>query len=196
MKKILLINASFRDDSRTKELTDYLMSKLNGEVTTLDLEKMNLKPLTNEELKERNKALELGNMNHPLFKEAHLFRDADLIVMSTPYYDFSFSSLIKIFIEHINIDGLTFKFTEDGQYKKMCNANDVIYVTTAGGELLVDYGFNYIKALDEVFYGIKNTHLIKAENLDIVGVDIAKQLDNAKKDIDLLLTKLDKEYVK
>ncbi len=53
----------------------------------------------------------------------------------------------------------------------------------------MDYGFNYIKALDEVFYGIPRTHLIKAENLDIVGVDIPAQLELGKKDIDKLIEK-------
>ena len=190
MKKILLVDASFRGNSRTKELTNYLLSKLDGEVTTLDLEKLNLSPLTNDELNIRNIALENNDLSHPLFKEAKLFKDADLIIISTPYYDYSFSSLIKIFIEHINIDGITFKFTEKGEYKKMCKATDLIYVTTAGGNLLTQYGYEYIKDLAHTFYGIGNTHLIKAENLDIIGIDIAHQLDIAKKDIDELIKKI------
>ena len=190
MKKILLIDASFRKDSRTKELTNYLLSKLDGEVTRLDLEKLNLSPLTNDELELRQSLLDKKEYNHPLFKEANLFKEADLIIISTPYYDFSFSSLVKIFIEHINCDGITFGFTEKGEYIKHCKANDLIYVSTSGGPLLKEYGFNYIKALDEVFYGIPNTHLIKAEGLDIVGNDIAAELDKAKRDIDKLVKSL------
>ena len=190
MKKILLIDASFRDESRTKVLTDYLLSKLEGEVTGLNLTEMNLKPLDKEELNKRTALLEKKEYDNEMFKEANLFKNADLIIFSTPYYDFSFSSLIKIFIERINCDGITFGFTADGQYIKHCKASDVIYVTTSGGELLKDFGFNYIKALDEVFYGIPNTHLVKAENLDIVGVDINAQLEKGKKEIDELIKKL------
>ena len=190
MKKILLIDASFREGSRTKELTDYLLSKLEGEVIRLDLEKLNLKPLDKNDLDMRTALLEKKDYSHPFFNEAKLFKDADLIVFSTPYYDFSFSALIKVFIEHINCDGITFGFTEKGEYLKYCKANDVIYVTTSGGPLKEEFGFNYIKALDEVFYGIPNTHLIKAENLDIIGMDNNIEMEKAKKSIDELVKQL------
>ncbi len=187
MKKILYIDACIRDESRTRELADYLVSKLHGEVTRLELSKLNLKPLTKEELDLRTKLLEKGDYSHPMFDEAKRFKDADLIVLATPYYDFSFSSLVKVYIEHINCNGITFGFTEKGEYIKHCKANTLFYITTSGGELLADYGFNYIKALNEVFYGIKNTHLIAAENLDIVGVDVSYQVNEAKLDIDFML---------
>ena len=184
--KILFINACPRKDSRTLKLASYLLSKLDGDVIELNLMDLDILPLNAERLDKRNKLLSEGRLDAPIFKEARLFKESNLIVIATPYYDLSFSAYLKTFIEHINIDGLTFKFTDDGKYQKMCKAKVCYYITTSGGELYLDYGFNYIKNLCQLFYGIDEVKLIKAENLDIVGIDVEKELDKAKQDIDKL----------
>ena len=44
---------------------------------------------------------------------------------------------------------------------------------TAGGAYCPEeYGFGYIKALAEGFYGIEKVSLIKAVGLDIIGADV------------------------
>ena len=44
---------------------------------------------------------------------------------------------------------------------------------TAGGDYAPDeYGFGYIKALAEGYYGITDVRLIKATGLDIIGADV------------------------
>ncbi len=58
------------------------------------------------------------------------------------------------------------------------------YVTTIGGDFFPEiYGFGYIKALAENFYGIENVELIKASGLDIEGTDTEKILLDCEKDI-------------
>ena len=182
--KILFINACIRKDSRTLVLARYLLSKLEGDITELNLPSINLQPLNEETLNRRSKLIREGN--YDMFKEAKLFRDADCIVIATPYYDLSFSAHLKNFIENINVDSLTFKFESDGSYKGLCKAKDCYYVTTSGGEFLNEHGFNYIRDLCHLFYGIPNVHLIKAENLDIGGTSISNEIEKAKKEIDKL----------
>ena len=46
-----------------------------------------------------------------------------------------------------------------------------------------EYGFGYIKALAESYYGIKNVRHIKALGLDIVGADVEKILTDAENEI-------------
>ena len=54
----------------------------------------------------------------------------------------------------------------------MCRAGRIIYVTTAGGPIGANnFGYDYVKALADTFYGIPETVCVKAENLDIVGAD-------------------------
>ena len=45
------------------------------------------------------------------------------------------------------------------------------------------FGYQYIKYLCNNFYGIKDTTLIKAEGLDIVGADIPAIMQKAKEEI-------------
>ena len=51
----------------------------------------------------------------------------------------------------------------------MCKAEKLYYVTTAGGQYIPDYSFEYIKDLAVNYLGIKEAVLIKAEMLDIDG---------------------------
>lgn len=61
----------------------------------------------------------------------------------------------------------------------MCKADELIYVTTAGGPYIPDFSYGYIKAVAETCFGIKKTKLIKAEMLDIEGMDAEKILTDA-----------------
>ncbi|MDO4876984.1 MAG: ACP phosphodiesterase, partial [Oscillospiraceae bacterium] len=57
-------------------------------------------------------------------------------------------------------------------------------ITTAGGMFCPEeYGFGYIKALAENFYGIKNNRLISAVGLDIDGADPEKIISEAIKEL-------------
>ena len=46
------------------------------------------------------------------------------------------------------------------------------------------YGFGYVQALAQGFYGITDAACIKAEGLDIIGADVEKILSEAKATID------------
>jgi putative NADPH-quinone reductase len=135
------------------------------------------------------KALYIGfknkEYNHPIFDYAKQFANADTILISAPYWDLSFPSLLKTYIENINVNGITFSYSEKGYPVSLCNAKKLIYITTAGGPIISDeLGFGYIKSLAENFYGIKDISYIKAEGLDIFGANIQEILNCAKKEID------------
>ena len=54
-------------------------------------------------------------------------------------------------------------------------------MTTAGGYILSDdFGFGYVKALANTFYGIEDVRQIKAEGLDIVGADVEEILKSVE----------------
>ncbi len=53
-------------------------------------------------------------------------------------------------------------------------------MTTAGGSYVPwDFGYGYIKALAEGYYGIPETELIQATGLDIDGADEEEILEQA-----------------
>lgn len=182
---VLFINACVRKESRTKKLADYLLKKLGGQVTEINLNKDLPEPFNERMLLKRSELIKEGNFDDEMFLYAKQFVRADIIVVAAPFWDFSFPALFKVFIEHVNVSGLVFKYTLEG-IQTLCRAKTLYYVTTMGGHNPIDFGFGYVKALCDTLYGIKDVRLIKAEGLDIIGNDVRAILEAAKKEIDLI----------
>lgn len=183
--KILHLDASISQHSRTKELADYLISKLNGEVNYQKLENIGFKPLTKESLQRRDELIMGEAFDDPYFAQAKLFRDSDIVVLTAPFYDLSFPSSLKVYFENINVINLLFRYLEDGEVLSLCVPKKIYYVTTAGG--IIDnseYSFGYIKALAKTFYNSTACLLIKAENLDVENQNVEQILKAAKQEID------------
>ncbi len=185
---ILFINACVHPESRTKRLADYLLSKLSGEIKEINLNNEKIPPLNKETLLYRSRLVDEMNYEEAIFKYAHDYSNADMIVIAAPYWDLSFPAALKIYIENINVKGITFMYDEHGKPQGLCKAKRLIYITTAGGKIISDeYGFEYIKSLAQKFHGIKDVDYIKAEELDIIDADIEDILQKAEKKIDKLL---------
>ena len=170
---ILFINACVRQQSRTKQLADSLLSKLGGPVKEVRLEEIRF-PLTDESfINRRDSLIQEGKFDDPMFTLAVDFSEADQIVIAAPYWDLSFPASLKQYFEQINVVGITFRYTEDGIPQGLCRAGKLWYVMTAGGMYCPEeFGFGYVDALAKNFYGIQETELIKATGLDIVGADV------------------------
>lgn len=183
--KTLFINSCVRPESRTKMLAEYVLSHLEGEVVEVNLEQEGIMPLDLTMLNLRSELAQAGDFSHPMFDAAKKFASADAIVIAAPYWDLSFPASLKSFIEAINIVNLTFAYSTEGFPYSMCKAKRLIYVTTAGGPIISDaFGYGYIEALAKAFYGIDELYYFKAENLDVVGVDVEEVLAKTKKEID------------
>ena len=169
---ILFVNACTKKDSRTKQIADKLLSKLGTNIKEVKLYDIEF-PKTDEEfLKWRDSCIASKEFSNKYFDFAKDFSSADKIVIAAPYWDLSFPAVLKQYIEHINVLGLTFEYTENGFPKGLCKAKNLYYVMTAGGNYVPEeFGFGYIKALAQSFYGINDVELIKATGLDIVGSD-------------------------
>lgn len=171
---ILYINSCVRTDSRTNRIARAVLDKLSGEYTEVYLPDENLQPLSEERLDKRTELIEKGDYSDKMFAYAKQFAAADKIVVSAPYWDLSFPSLLKLYIENIYVTGIVSEYDESGMPHGLCKASELIYVTTAGGPYVPDYSFGYIKDLAENYLGIQKTTLIKAEMLDVVGFDAEK----------------------
>lgn len=175
---ILFVNSCVRKESRTERLARRLLEKLGGEYTEINLEKENLSPLTEKTLKIRTELLARGEISSPAFARARQFADADIIVIAAPFWDMSFPASLKIYIENICVMGIASVYDENGVPHGLCKAKKLYYVTTAGGKFIPDFGYEQIKALAENYFGIPETILISAENLDIDGSDPEKILSD------------------
>ncbi len=179
--KILYVDASVRSTSRTAQLADVVLEQLGGEVTRLRLCETAF-PVTDEAfLAKRDRACASGDFSDGMFDMAKQFAAADVIVVAAPLYDLSFPAALKQFFEQINVIGLTFAYTADGKPYGLCRAKRLFYLTTSGGPITSDvYGFGYVKALTEYFYGIPECICFRAEGLDIYGADADGIMNRAK----------------
>ena len=170
---ILYINACVRGESRTKRLAEYYLDHLGEQYEEVNLAEIHF-PLADENfLKKRDSLIAEKAYGDPLFFLAKQFAGAERIVIAAPYWDMSFPAALKQYIEQINVLGITFEYTPEGTPRGLCRANELCYVMTAGGVFCPEeYGFGYVKALAEGFYGIEKVSLIKATGLDIVGADV------------------------
>ena len=178
--KILFINACVRENSRTKELSMHLLSQLSGEITEVDLYKENLLPIDGNKLEKRN----LHDFSGEEFRYAKEFQCADTIVVAAPFWDLSFPSVLKIYFENITVSGITFSYSEEGRPVGKCAAKKLYYITTSGGYIgKNNFGFDYVKALAENFFGIEDVRFFSAEGLDIFGAKIQEIINKLKEEI-------------
>ena len=185
MKQILFINACPREGSRTLELARHLLDKLEGTVEELALFEENLLPLNGKTLALRDKMIAQGKLDHPIFKYARQFANADAVVIAAPFWDLSFPSALKIWLEYVMALGVTFHYSENGMPQGLCKAKELFYVSTAGGPVLPSHmGFDYVNALAKNYFSIDKTALFSAENLDVIGADTQAILARAKAQID------------
>ena len=114
-----------------------------------------------------------------MFDLARQFAEAEVIVISAPYWDLSFPASLKQYVEKICVNGVTFEYTPEGIPQGLCKAQRLYYVMTAGGDYAPEeYGYGYIQALARGYFGITDFRLIKATGLDIIGADAEKILQD------------------
>ena len=181
MAEILFINACIRPNSRTLELAKHVLCKLSGEVEELKLYDQKLAPLGLAEMEIREKAAKTKDFSAEVFALARQFACAETIVIAAPYWDLSFPAVVKSYFEKITVNGLTFAYGANGVPQGLCKGKRLIYVTTAGGPIVHNFGYDYVATLAKGFYGIKEVQCVQAEGLDIYGADVAKIMSVAKK---------------
>lgn len=174
-EKVLYINACVRADSRTKIIADGLILQFSGSVTELRLSDIVFPKVDESFLLKRDRLIAEHKLDDPMFDLAGQFAGADTIVIAAPFWDLSFPAALKQYIEQINVVGITFEYTGEGIPRGLCAAKSLYYVATAGGDFFPeDYGYGYVRALAQNFYGIQDVRLIKATGLDILGADVDK----------------------
>lgn len=185
---ILFVNACVREGSRTKRLADHLIAGLEDkDVKELRLWEMELPNADEAFINRRSELAGRNDFSDPMFDPAKDFAAADTIVIAAPYWDLSFPSVLKRYIEQICVVGLTFFYNEKDLPQTLCRAQKLYYLTTAGGPIIDDaYGYGYIRDVMRTFFEIPESCYIKAEKLDLIGADPEAILAEAYKDIDRL----------
>lgn len=187
--KILVIDSCMRgkEVSRTqllleKTLAQYQESFPDAEIETLTLSKEKLPPLTGADVDERQRAIDAGETEK--YQLAKQFAQADQIIIAAPYWDLAFPAVLKIYLEHICVTGITFHYLENGAPEGLCRAKSLLYLTSCGGFLQdCNLGFAYVQALCTHLFGIDDCRCIAAEGMDITPELMQEGLDKALQEI-------------
>ena len=189
MKKLLYVDSCVnRETSRTERLAQVLLERLleqgDYELETLVLEDEPLAPLTGELVLARSEGTQAGDYSHPVFSYAKQFAAADTVVFAAPYWDFSFPAMLKIYLELLCAQGVTFNYSPEGIPTGLVNVSKAYYVTTVGGYAGEwDYGWDQVKALCQLYFGIQDVRAFRAEGLDIITNDAEQIMADAIADL-------------
>ena len=106
------------------------------------------------------------------------------------YWDLTFPAALKVYLEWSSVLGITFHYTLEGKQEGLCQAGNLVYITTSGGPIGDNnFGYDYLRGLSGMF-GISRTHCLTAEGLDVWGNDTQAILNRAKKQAEKLAASL------
>ena len=184
MEKILFVNSCVRENSRTYRLAETVLDCLDGDITRLDISEADIKPLDRQSLAQRIELSDMGTFDNDMFRYARQFADSDTVVIAAPYWDLSFPAVLKAYLEAVSVCGITFRYDENGAPAGLCNVRKLIYVTTSGGSIgEFNMGYDYVRALAQGLFGIRNILFFSAENLDIYGNDVEAIMQEAEAEV-------------
>ena len=92
--------------------------------------------------------------------------NADIIVISSPIYNFSVPASLKAYFDLVARAGLTFEYTENGPKGLLKNKKAFIVVSSGGTEINsdVDFAGKYIKHFLS-FIGVVDVEFVKLDQL-------------------------------
>jgi len=168
MKKLVFINACIREnESRTLKIASEILKTLDSyyEIQEINLINATLAPITKELYLSRAN----GSYDTETLKYANMVASADKIIIAAPFWDMSFPSILKVFIERISICGITFKDTQTGT-EGICCADKLLLITTRGMNIddnsPLEQATPYLKAVCSL-WGISDVLLTSAYGLDL-----------------------------
>ena len=185
MEKILFINSCYNEDkSRTLYLAKKIFEKFdvdsNFDFEEIKLRDLHLLPLSEERLKVRFNLTNKHLFDMDMLTYSKKILSADIVVIAAPLYDYSYPSILKLFIENVSVPNLMYTYTKDG-YEGFARGRKFIYITTRGSELPDSEDFGYLN-LNRMFrlFGFKESELISFGGTDFYD-DSIKRIDDLVK---------------
>ncbi|BDF67101.1 FMN-dependent NADH-azoreductase 2 [Oscillospiraceae bacterium] len=194
MKTLLFIDGCVRGGaSRTLALTERFLDRWRAKnpdwaVERLTLDAMGLRPRTGAEIERLGTLEREKSFDGPDFALARQFAAADKILLAAPFWELSFPAAVKVYLEHVSVVGIAFRYGADGETIGMCRADKLLFVTTRGGNYdgsEFECGWRQIVGLCGM-YGIGEPLLLRAEGLDDVRNDAGALLARAGEEADAL----------
>lgn len=192
MGKVLYIKANAKPEgtSRTFKIADefiesYKKNHPDDEIITLDLYKEGISFLSEDDLKMHQPKTGEGK-DHPVYKYAYQFLEADKYVFAEPLWNLSIPAIMKAYIDYVCVASITFKYTAEGPIG-LCQGKKAINITTRGGDYSsgthaeLEMGDKYLR-ISLALMGVTDFKTIAANQLDVIGQDVDSIMGNAIKE--------------
>lgn len=166
MKKLFYVDACLREGSNTKKIADVIINELSNkyEIETVSLSECSFPVVGNDILNDRAN----GIVPEEYVTMAKKLAAADRLVIASPFWDMSFPSALKVFLENMSLFNVTFASSEKECYG-LCKAEKVLYITTRGMNIStgdeMEQATPYIKAIGKL-WGLGDLHVISAQDMD------------------------------
>jgi FMN-dependent NADH-azoreductase len=202
MTKILHINSSVRNDgSISRKVTEEFLNKWkakdpNTVVIERDLAANPLPHLTEQTLgafftpadKRTPEQVQIAALSEALVKE--LF-DADIVVIGAPMYNFSITSGLKAWVDHVARAGVTFKYGDSGPVGLVTGKKAYIFATSGGvysqgPAASMNHAGAYLRTILG-FIGLTDVTLVYSEGLAMGDPALEKALTQTSNTINELL---------
>ncbi len=166
MDRLVFIDATMREESRTRRIALPIISELSGryDIETIRLDGAGFPVVDGRILHDRDCGIvpvEYADMSRRIAA-------ADRIVIAAPFWDMSFPSALKVFFENMSLFHITFD-SDDRQCYGLCRCSRVLYITTRGMDIHtgapLEQATPYIRALSHL-WGLGELYVVSAENLD------------------------------
>ena len=199
IKNILVVTASiFGQDGQSSQLVERTLQQLkqtHGEIqiTYRDLAKEPVPHLdasrfgaflsdTNDRTDEQKRIVDYSDS---LIAE---IKQADIVIMGVPMYNFGIPSALKAYFDHIARSGITFRYTEHGPVGLL--EDRPVYILAARGGVYAgtpnDSQTPYLRSFLG-FLGLKDVHFVYAEGLNMGDDQKKGALEDAGRNIETLI---------
>lgn len=180
MGRLIFIDATMREESRTRSIAGPLVSELakRYEIETISLDGAGFPAVDSRILHDRD----CGIVPEEYAEMARRIAAADRIVIAAPFWDMSFPSALKVFFENMSLFHITFD-SDDTHCYGLCRCEKVLYITTRGMDIHtgdpLEQATPYLRALGSL-WGLGSLYVISAENMDYSAPDIIeKKIEDA-----------------
>lgn len=114
-------------------------------------------------------------------------READLVVVAAPMYNFGVPSALKAWMDHVARAGVTFRYTENGPQGLLTGRRAVV-VSTRGGRYVGTPNDSQTPFIASFlgFIGLGPVEFVHAEGLAMGEDQAAAALESARRDLDRL----------
>ena len=171
MAKLVFIDATMREGSRTRRIARPLVDELGKryDIETIRLDGAGFPAVDSRILHDRDS----GIVPEEYAEMARRIAAADRIVIAAPFWDMSFPSGLKVFIENMSLFHITFD-SDDRHCYGLCKCEKVLYITTRGMDIRtgdpLEQATPYLRALSYL-WGLGELYVISAENMDYSSPD-------------------------